>query len=57
MKRGAYRVIGLASLAEGLGCAVDFLDHLGEVLVQLIKAVLQLLSKLVSGRLGKHLFH
>lgn len=43
-----YRIIRLASLAEGLRCGVDFLDHLSEVLVQLVEPVLQLLGKLVS---------
>lgn len=38
--RGTYGVVGLAGFAEGLGCAVDFFDHLGEVLVELVEAVL-----------------
>lgn len=45
---GTYRIVGLAGLAEGLGCAVDFLDHLCEVLVQLVEAVLEFLGELVS---------
>jgi hypothetical protein len=43
-----YRVIGLARLAEGLRCVVDFFNHLSEILVELVEPVLELLGKLVS---------
>lgn len=43
-----YRIVWLAGLAECLGCGVDLFDHLCEVLVQLVEAILQLLGELVS---------
>lgn len=42
-----YWVIWLAGLAERLGCGIDLLDHLGEVLVELVEPVLQLLGEFV----------
>jgi hypothetical protein len=42
------RVIGLAGLAERLRCAVDLLDHLSEVFVELVEAVLEFLGELVT---------
>jgi hypothetical protein len=47
-----YRIVGLASLAERLRCAVDLLDHLGEILVQFVEAILKLLGQLVAIILG-----
>ena len=37
---GTYRIVRFASLAESLRCAVDLFDHLCEILVQLVQAVL-----------------
>jgi hypothetical protein len=48
MKRCAYRIVGLASLAERRGCSVDLLDHLGEVLVELVEFFLKLLGEFIS---------
>lgn len=47
-KKKTYWIIGLACLAEGLGCGVDFLDHLGEVFVELVEPVLKLLGEFVT---------
>jgi hypothetical protein len=44
-----YRIIGLARLAEGLRCVVDFVDHLGEVVVEFVKAVRELFGEFVPG--------
>lgn len=41
--RIAYRIVGFACLAERLRGGVDFLNHFGEVLVQFVQPILQLL--------------
>lgn len=47
MRWDTYRIVGLAGPAQCLGCGVDLLNHLCEILVELIEAVLQLLGELV----------
>lgn len=46
-----YRIVGLAGLAESLRCGVDLFDHLGEILVELVKPVLELLGEFVTASL------
>jgi hypothetical protein len=41
-------VVGFACLAEGLGRAVDLLDHLGEIFVEFVETVLEFLCELVT---------
>jgi hypothetical protein len=41
-------IVGLAGLAECLRCGVDLLDHLSEILVELVEAVLEFFSELVT---------
>ena len=48
LRNWTYRIVRLASLAECLRGAVDLLDHLGEILIQFVKAVLQFLGELVA---------
>ena len=42
------RIVWLACLAERLRCIVNLLNHLCEILVELVEAVLKLLGKLVT---------
>ena len=43
----AYRVVRLVCLAERCRDAVDLLNHIGQVLVQVIQTIRELLRKLV----------